>query len=156
MHVWRNKSRYPFLTPDPHTSLALLYLNWRPKQNFILPSTPFLSLFLLLLGNLLLASRRLGFGQLDLGAGDLWSRQCLRRLLGLLGVGTECSSAAWDVDVLSVIRNMLQCELRAVACAQAHGARTQCVSRLTHFCRGKRRKKGINTQHEGADRWVFE
>lgn len=134
-YFWNSKctkaqSRYP--SPWP----------WHQKQNLILPRTPSpsLYLFLLLLGDLLLASGRLGFGRLDLGTGDLWSGQCLRRLLGLLGVGTERGSAARDVDVLSVVGNMLQGELGAVTCAQAHGARTQCVSCLTHFCKGKRRK----------------
>lgn len=51
-------------------------------------------------------------------------------LLGLLRVGGERSRAAGDVDVLAVIRDVLQGELRAVAGAQTHGARGQSVGRL--------------------------
>lgn len=150
-HMWGNKRRYPSLTLELNTSLPLLSLTWHQKQELLLTTVALsLFLFLLLLGDLLLASRCLGFGRLDLGAGDLWSRKCLRRLLGLLGllgVGTERGSAARDVDVLPVVRNMLQGELGTVACAQAHGSRTQCVSGLTHFCTGKRRKQSIEYQY---------
>lgn len=73
----------------------------------------------------------------------------------MLGVGTKCSSATRDVDVLSVVRNMLQGKLGTVARAQAHGTRSQCVSSLTHFCRKEKEKKSIYIQHERAHRWCF-
>ncbi len=75
-----------------------------------------------------------------MGSGSGGYSGLLRRqgLLGLLLVGGQGSGAAGDVDVLPVIRDVLQGELRAVAGAQTHGARTQSVGRLADLCREKR------------------
>lgn len=87
------------------------------------------SLLLILLGGLLLGRGGLGgLGGLGLGRGLGRRQSLLGGLLGcgllLLGIGSEGGRAAGDVDVLAVVRHMLQGELGAVAGAQAHGARS--------------------------------
>lgn len=113
-------------------------------------------LLLLLLGRLLLGGRGLsGLGGFRLGRG-LGRGQCLLGgLLGrgllLLGVGGEGGRAARDVDVLAVVRHMLQSELGAVASAEAHCARSQSGRSLTHFWGEERQSGGIRGE-EGEER----
>lgn len=99
------------------------------QQNFHTP--PPFNLLLFLLCRFLLAGWGLGgLGRLRFVRRGLRGRQ---GLLGLLRVGGEGGRAAGDVDVLSVVRHVLEGELRAVAGAQTHGARSQSVGRLAHL-----------------------
>lgn len=94
---------------------------------------PLSTLLLLLLGGFLLAGGCLrSFGRLGLGGGGGLRRR--QGLLGLLLVGGQGGGAAGDVDVLPVIGDVLQGELRAVAGAQSHGAGSQSVGRLADLC----------------------
>lgn len=137
---WEVGLRWQFFLPSYFSSKPQNSTGWScpaisTSLNFTPTYLPCLSaLLLLLLGGFLLAGRRLGsLGWLGLGGGgDLRWRQ---GLLGLLLVGGQSGGAAGDVDVLTVIGDVLQGKLRAVAGAQTHGAWSQSVGRLADLCR---------------------
>lgn len=125
------------------------------SSHHALAPSPCSRLLLFLLGGLLLGGGGLGrLGGLGLARGLRRGQRLLRGLLGqgllLLGVGGEGGRAARDVDVLAVVRHMLQGKLGAVAGAQTHGAGPKGGRGLAYFWWEERQSWGYEGRRCGG------